>query len=76
MAIDKLNSDKLNFTSNNVKGIQKSEKRNQIFEYLKNSISPKWISSKHMALLMTKKGGAMCLMAIYIFLMEERIRAV
>ena len=40
MAIDKLNSANLNFTSNNVKGIQKSEKRNQIFEYLKNSISP------------------------------------
>ena len=30
----------LKFISNNVKGIQKSEKRIKIFEYLKNSITP------------------------------------
>ena len=35
-----MNSDNLNFISNNAKGIQKSEKRIKIFEYLKNSISP------------------------------------
>ena len=35
-----MNSDNLKFISNNVKGIQKSEKRIKIFEYLKNSISP------------------------------------
>ena len=34
-----MNSDNLKFISNNVKGIQKSEKRIKIFEYLKNSIS-------------------------------------
>ena len=37
---DKMNSDNLKFILNNVKGIQKSEKRIKIFEYLKNSISP------------------------------------
>ena len=31
-----MNSDNLKFISNNVKGIQKSEKRIKIFEYLKN----------------------------------------
>ena len=35
-----MNSDNLKFISNNVKGIQKSEKRIKIFEYLKNSLSP------------------------------------
>ena len=37
-----MNSDNFNFISNNVKGIQKSEKRIKIkiFEYLKDSISP------------------------------------
>ena len=35
-----MNCDNLKFISNNVKGIQKSEKRIKIFEYLKNSISP------------------------------------
>ena len=35
-----MNSDNLKFILNNVKGIQKSEKRIKIFEYLKNSISP------------------------------------
>ena len=35
-----MNSDNLKFISNNVKGIQKSEKKIKIFEYLKNSISP------------------------------------
>ena len=35
-----MNSDNFKFISNNVKGIQKSEKRIKIFEYLKNSISP------------------------------------
>ena len=35
-----MNSDNLKFISNNVKGIQKSEKRIKIFEYLKNSITP------------------------------------
>ena len=35
-----MNSDNLKFISNNVKGIQKSEKRIKIFEYLKNSIFP------------------------------------
>ena len=35
-----MNSDNLKFISNNVRGIQKSEKRIKIFEYLKNSISP------------------------------------
>ena len=35
-----MNSDNLKFISNNVKGIQKSEKRIKIFDYLKNSISP------------------------------------
>ena len=34
-----MNSDNLKSVSNNVKGIQKSEKRIKIFEYLKNSIS-------------------------------------
>ena len=35
-----MNSDNLQFISNNVKRIQKSEKSIKIFEYLKNSISP------------------------------------
>ena len=35
-----MNSDNLKFISNNLKGIQKSEKRIKIFESLKNSISP------------------------------------
>ena len=35
-----MNSDNLKFISNNVKGIQKSEKIIKIFEYLKNSIFP------------------------------------
>ena len=35
-----MNSDDLKFISNNVKGMQKSEKRIKIFEYLKNNISP------------------------------------
>ena len=35
-----MNSDNLKFMSNNVKGIQKSEKRIKIFEYLKNGICP------------------------------------
>ena len=35
-----MNSDNLKFISNNVKGIQKSEKRINIFDYLKNSIFP------------------------------------
>ena len=35
-----MNSDNLKFILNNVKEIQKSEKRIKIFEYLKNSISP------------------------------------
>ena len=35
-----MNSDSLKFISNNVKGIQKSENRIKIFEYLKNNISP------------------------------------
>ena len=35
-----MNSDNLKFISNNVKGMQKPEKRIKIFEYLKNSISP------------------------------------
>ena len=35
-----MNSDSLKFISNNVRGIQKSEKRIKIFEYLKNSLSP------------------------------------
>ena len=35
-----MNSDNLKFISNNVKGIQKSEKIIKIFEYLSNSISP------------------------------------
>ena len=34
-----MNSDNLKFILNN-KGIQKSEKRTKIFEYLKNSVSP------------------------------------
>ena len=34
-----MNSDNLKFASNNVKGIQKSEKRIKILEYLKNSIT-------------------------------------
>ena len=34
-----MNSDNLKFISNNVNGIQKSEKRIKIFEYLKNGIS-------------------------------------
>ena len=32
-----MNSDNLKFTSINVKGMQKSQKRIKIFEYLKNS---------------------------------------
>ena len=35
-----MNCDNLKFISNNVKGIQRSEKRIKMFEYLKNSISP------------------------------------
>ena len=35
-----MNSDNLKFMSNNVKGIQKLEKRIKIFEYLKNSLCP------------------------------------
>ena len=35
-----MNSDDLKFISNDVKAIQKSEKRIKILEYLKNSISP------------------------------------
>ena len=35
-----MNSDNLKFISNNVKGIQKSDKRIKTFEYLKNSLSP------------------------------------
>ena len=35
-----MNSDNLKFISNNVLGIQKSEKRIKIFDCLKNSISP------------------------------------
>ena len=35
-----MNSDNLKFISNNVKRIQKSEKRIKIFEYLKYSTSP------------------------------------
>ena len=34
-----MNSDNLKFISNNIKGIQKSEKRIKIFDDLKNSIS-------------------------------------
>ena len=34
-----MNSDNLKFVSNNVNGIQKSEKRIKLFEYLKNGIS-------------------------------------
>ena len=34
-----MNSDNLKFISNNVNGIQKSEKRIKIFEYIKNGIS-------------------------------------
>ena len=65
-----MNSDKLKFISNNVKGIQKSEKRIKIFEYLKNSISPDgffFFNGTHIALLMTKKGGVTSLMAIFYF---------
>ena len=35
-----MNSDNLKFISNNVKGIQKSEKIIKIFEYLKKSMTP------------------------------------
>ena len=35
-----MNCDNLKFISNNVKGIQKPEKRFSIFEYLKNNIFP------------------------------------
>ena len=35
-----MNSNNLKFISNNVKGIQKSEKIIKIFQYLKNNISP------------------------------------
>ena len=35
-----MNSDNSKFISNNVKGIQKSEKRTKIFEYLKNNMFP------------------------------------
>ena len=35
-----MNTDNLKFISNKVKGIQKSEKRIKIFEYLKNSVTP------------------------------------
>ena len=35
-----MNSENLKFILNNVKGIQKSEIRIKIFEYLQNSISP------------------------------------
>ena len=45
-----MNSDNLTFISNNVKRIQKSEKRIKIFEYLKNSISPNgfiFLQEKH-----------------------------
>ena len=38
-----MNSDNLNFISNNVKGIQSSKKRIKIFEYLKNLIKPSGI---------------------------------
>ena len=60
--------------------IQKSEKKIKIFEYLKNSISPNRFiflkeTQKHRAMLMTKIGGAMSLMAVYIFLTEKLICA-
>ena len=35
-----MNSDSLKFISDNVKGIQKSEKRIKIFEYPQNSVTP------------------------------------
>ena len=35
-----MNVDNLKFISNNVEGIQTSEKRIKIFKYLKNSVSP------------------------------------
>ena len=70
-----MNSDNLKFISNNVKGIQKSEKRINIFDYLKNSIFPNGLIF-HIALLMTEKGGATSLMPVYIFLTEKLIRAV
>ena len=61
------NDNNLMFFSNNVKGIQKSEKRIKIFETH---------FRKHIALLMTKKGGATILMVVYIFLTEKLIWAV
>ena len=64
-----MNSDNLKFISNNVRGIQKSEKRIKIFEYLKNSISP-YGSIFHQEIHTSvddKKGGVTILMVIYIF---------
>ena len=65
-----MNSRNLKFISNNVKGIQKSEKRIKIFEYLKNSISPNgfiFLQETHSS-VEDEKGGVMSLMASYIFL--------
>ena len=73
-----MNSDNLKFISNNVKGMQISEKRIKIFEYLKVTYLPtdSFFFRKHMALLMTKKGGAMSLMTICIFRTQKLICAV
>ena len=73
-----MNSDNLKFISNNGKGIQKLEKRLKMLKYLKNNISPNgfiFLQESHSS-LDDKKGGAMSLMAIYIFLMKKLIRAV
>ena len=74
-----MNSDNLNFISNNVKEIQKSEKRIKIFKYLKNSISPNGsisLQEKHSSVHDEKRWCDELNGNLYFFFTEKLIRVV
>ena len=69
---------KLNFISNNVKGLQNSTKRIKIFEYLKNKVTSTvlFFYKKLIQIKTAKKAGPTNLKDNFFSHMEKRIPAV
>ena len=69
---------KLNFFSNNVKGLQNSTKHIKIFEYLKNKVTTDvlFFYEKLIQIKISKKGGLTNLKGNFFSHMERRIPAV
>ena len=72
-----MNTNNLNFVSNNVKGLQGRDKRIKLFEYLKNCISSNgfvFLQDTHSS-LNVEKSGPMNSRISYFFLMVKPTHA-